>query len=63
MGSIENLARFIIPPYIYVLKYHSLRLLQNCKSYQLKSSFYDNFRGILRYSPHKTEFDNLGLEI
>jgi hypothetical protein len=38
-----------------------LRLFQNCKSYQPKNKFSGNFSGILRYSPHKTEFDNSGL--
>ena len=45
--------------YISVLKYYSLRLLQNCKSYQLKSRFYDDFLSILRYNQHKTEFNNV----
>jgi hypothetical protein len=42
------------------LKYCSLRLLQNCKSYQPKNNFCGDFLGILRYSPHKTGFDNFG---
>ena len=37
-----------------------MRLLKNCKGYQLKSRFYGNFFSILRYSPHKTEFVNFG---
>jgi hypothetical protein len=48
MSLIEILAKFIILLYISVLKYYSLRLLQNCKSYQLKTKFFGNFFGILR---------------
>ena len=53
-------SRFNFLLYISVLKYYSLRLLQNCKSFQLKSRFCGNFFNILRYSPHKAEFDNFG---
>ena len=53
-------ARIIFLSYISVLKYRSLWLLQYCKSYQLKRSFCGNFFGVLRYSPHKTEFYNSG---
>jgi hypothetical protein len=42
-----------------VLKHCSLGLLQNCKSYQLKREFCSNVLGILRYSQHKTEINNL----
>jgi hypothetical protein len=59
MSVIGIFARFIILLYISVLKYYSLRLLQNYKSYQLKSRFRRDFLSILRYSLHKTEFNNL----
>jgi hypothetical protein len=59
MRSIEILTRFISPLSIFTLKYYCLKLLQNCKSYQLKTRFCSTFFGILRYSPHKTELDNL----
>ena len=59
MSLIGIFVRFICLLYISVLKYYSLRLLQNCKSYQLKSRFCGNFLGILRYNPHKTEFNIL----
>ena len=60
MSLIGIFAKFIYLLYISVLRYYSLRLLQNCKSYQLKGKFCGNFLGILGYSPHKTEFNNLG---
>ena len=59
MSLIWFFARFISHFYICVLKYYSLRLLQNCKSYLRKTRFCSSFYCILRYSPHKTEFYNL----
>ena len=54
---------FLLFYYISVLKYCSSRLLQNCKSYQLKSKFCSSFLGIVKCSPYKTEFGNLGLVV
>ena len=59
MSLIGILSRFIIILYISVLKYYSLRLLQNCKNYRLKNRYCDDYLCILRYSPHKMKFNNL----
>ena len=59
MSLIGISAKFIILLFIYALKLYILKLLINCKSYKLKSTFCGDFHGILRYSPHKTEFDNV----
>ena len=56
MSLIGISARFIFLLYISGLKYYSLRLIEICKNYQLKSKFCSNFLRILRYSPQKTEF-------
>jgi hypothetical protein len=60
MSLIGIFAEFIFILYISVLKYCPLRLPQNCMNYQLESKFCGNSFDILRYSPHKTEFNHLG---